>query len=107
MSGVEAYYRAHAREFSYGRVSPLGLNAGSCGFAAMGLAMTLQHAGGVYDVLMAAGILGDAPVLRRCWSRGDGGPGIGPPPSRCARARAEADLHHRPTLHVRRGPFRG
>jgi len=58
MSGVEAYYRAHAREFSYGRVSPLGLNAGSCGFAAMGLAMTLQHAGGVYDVLMAAGILG-------------------------------------------------
>lgn len=58
MSGVEAYYRAHAREFSYGRVSPLGLSAGSFGFAAMGPAMMLQHAGGVYDVLMTAGVLG-------------------------------------------------
>src|SRR5690242_5317113 len=58
MSGVEAYYRAHARAFTYGRVSPLGLSAGSFGLAAGGMAMTLQHAGGVYDALMAAGVLG-------------------------------------------------
>lgn len=58
MSGVEAYYWAHAREFTYGRVSPLGLYAGSVGFAAIGLAMMFQQAGGVYDALMASGFLG-------------------------------------------------
>lgn len=58
MSGVEAYYWEHAREFSYGRISPLGLGAGGCGLLAMGLAMTLQHAGGVFDALVAACVLG-------------------------------------------------
>ena len=58
MSPVEDYYRAHARQFSSGRLSPVGLDAGGIGFAACGLAMTSLPPEGAHDALIAVAALG-------------------------------------------------
>ena len=57
-SPVQDYYRAHARQFSSGRISPVGLYA--CGICATagGLAMTSLAPAGAQDVLMGVAVLG-------------------------------------------------
>lgn len=57
-SPVQDYYRAHARQFSSGRMSPLGLSAGGIGSTAGGLAMSALAPAGAQDVLMAVAVLG-------------------------------------------------
>ncbi|MEW1952011.1 hypothetical protein [Terrabacter sp. NPDC080008] len=57
-SPVQNYYRAHARQFSSGRMSPLGLSAGGIGSMAGGLAMTSLAPAGAQDALMAVAVMG-------------------------------------------------
>lgn len=57
-SPVQDYYRAHGRQFSSGRMSPLGLSAGGIGSTAGGLAMTPLAPVGAQGVLTAVAVLG-------------------------------------------------